>query len=73
MDARRDGDGWELGIELPFAASDDVTLVRRADEVVVTVGAYRRAIVLPDSLADRKVERAAVRDGRLVIRFRGDG
>ncbi|HWC68493.1 MAG TPA: ArsA family ATPase [Acidimicrobiales bacterium] len=73
MDARRDGDGWELGIELPFAASDDVTLVRRADEVVVTVGAYRRAIMLPDSLADRKVERAAVRDGRLVIHFRGDG
>jgi arsenite-transporting ATPase len=73
IEARRDGDAWELVIGLPFTTSDDVTLVRRASEVVVTVGPYRRAVVLPDSLVERKVERAAVRDGRLVIRFRSDG
>jgi arsenite/tail-anchored protein-transporting ATPase len=73
IEARRDGDTWELAIGLPFTTAEEVTLVRRAAEVVVTVGPYRRAIVLPDSLIERKVERAAVRDGRLVIRFRPDG
>lgn len=70
IEAGRDGDAWQLTVELPFTAPEEVELVRRGGEVVVTVGAYRRAIVLPDSLADRRVERAAVRDGRLVIRFR---
>jgi arsenite-transporting ATPase len=69
IEARRDGDGWELLVGLPFTTSDEVTLIRRSSEIVVTVGPYRRAIVLPDSLVGRKIERAAVRDGRLVVRF----
>jgi arsenite-transporting ATPase len=69
IDVRRDGDAWELVVDLPFTNSDDVSLARRGSEVVVTVGAYRRAILLPDTLTERRVERAAVRDGHLVVRF----
>ena len=65
----RDGDGWLLTIELPFAERDDVGLVRRGDELIVTVGTYRRALLLPDSLVDRAVTRATVRDGRLRVTF----
>ena len=65
----RDGDGWLLTIELPFTERDDVGLVRRGDELIVTVGTYRRALLLPDSLVDRAVTRAAVRGGRLRVTF----
>ena len=65
----REGDGWLLTMELPFAERDDVGLVRRGDELIVTVGTYRRALLLPDSLVDRVVTRATVRDGRLRVTF----
>ena len=35
----------------------------------MTVGTYRRALLLPDSLVDRTVTKATVRDGRLTVTF----
>jgi len=35
----------------------------------VTVGPYRRALVLPDSLRRREVTAAKLRKGRLRVRF----
>ena len=40
-------------LELPFADRDDLDLGRHDDELLVRVGPYRRAIVLPDSLRRR--------------------
>lgn len=64
-----DGDDLVLTLDLPFAERDDVDLGRHDDELVVTVGPYRRAIVLPDSLRHRKVTGARVRDGHLAVTF----
>ena len=67
----RDGDDWQLSIDLRFAGRDEVDLVRRGDELIVTVGTYRRALLLPDSLVSRPVTKATVRDGWLVVGFAG--
>ena len=47
-------------------------LVRKGDELVVTVGSYRRVLALPSALRRCEVEGAALRDGRLRVRFTPD-
>jgi arsenite-transporting ATPase len=59
-----------LILALPFGDHDDLDLARRDDELLVRVGPYRRAIVLPDSLRRRQVVDAKLRDGELVVVFR---
>ncbi|MCB1038192.1 MAG: hypothetical protein KDA94_01470, partial [Acidimicrobiales bacterium] len=62
----------ELQVELPFAERDDLEIGRREDELLVRVGPYRRAIVLPDSLRRRPVGAASLRDGILRVTFAGE-
>ena len=54
---------------LPFGTRDELSLARRDDELIVSVGPYRRAIVLPDSLRSRQVTDARLTDGELVVEF----
>lgn len=61
--------GYELRLDLPFADKDDLDLGRREDELLISVGGYRRAMVLPDSLRRRVVTGAKLRDGRLHVSF----
>ena len=67
----RQGDDWQLALDLPFADRDEVALVRRDAELIITVGTYRRALLLPDALVGRTVTKATVRDGRLTVTFAG--
>ena len=60
---------YELVQELPFADRDDLEVGRRGDELLVRIGPYRRALVLPDSLRRRPVEGASLRNGTLRITF----
>jgi len=62
-------EGTALVLELPFTDREGVSLVRRGDELHITVGPYRRALLLPDSLRRRKVVDASVRDDRLTVVF----
>jgi arsenite/tail-anchored protein-transporting ATPase len=66
---RRPDQGMVLDIDLPFAGHDDLELGRTDDELLVRVGSYRRAIVLPDTLRRRDVSGAELRDGRLSVTF----
>jgi arsenite-transporting ATPase len=63
--------GYELVQQLPFADRDDLEVGRRGDELLVRIGPYRRAVLLPDSLRRRPVEAASLRDGQLRITFGG--
>lgn len=65
--------GDELVIELPFAGKDELALGRRDDELLIRVGPYRRAILLPDTLRRRRVVDAALRDGTLRVLFEPSG
>jgi arsenite/tail-anchored protein-transporting ATPase len=67
--AEGEGDGYVLEIDLPFTGKDELDLGRRADELLVRVGPYRRAITLPDSLRHREVTGAKLEDGLLAVTF----
>jgi arsenite/tail-anchored protein-transporting ATPase len=66
--ARRD-EHMVLEVDLPFTDRDDVDLSRRADELLLRVGPYRRAVMLPDSLRRRTVTGARLQDGHLAVTF----
>ncbi|MEW2609716.1 ArsA-related P-loop ATPase [Streptomyces sp. NPDC047880] len=70
---RLDVDGvlvWE--IPLPGAIREELDLVRRGDELVVTAGTFRRVVALPSVLRRCRVDGAALREGELRIRFAPD-
>ena len=70
MSVRRTRNGATLRIALPFAVKSDIDLARHGDELVVTVGSYRRLLSLPAALARHSVAGARVEDGSLQVRFR---
>jgi arsenite-transporting ATPase len=59
-------------IPLPGAIRDELDLIRRGDELVVTVGQFRRIVPLPSALRRCTVAGAALREGELRIRFTPD-
>ncbi|MBZ4318763.1 ArsA family ATPase [Streptomyces huiliensis] len=61
---------WRL--PLPGAARDRIGLVRRGDELIVSVGPFRRALALPSALRRCTVSGAGLRDGALCVRFTPD-
>ncbi|WP_073952579.1 ArsA family ATPase [Streptomyces kebangsaanensis] len=56
-------------IPLPGAVRDELELIRRGDELVLAVGAFRRIVPLPSALRRCTVDGAGLRDGELRIRF----
>jgi arsenite-transporting ATPase len=68
---RRD-DGFELVLSLPAVERDQISLARREDDLVVTVGAYRRQLDLPPTLRRCVVAGAALENGKLTVQFQPD-
>lgn len=72
MRVHRDDKGrMILELRLP-AAEERFDLARREDELIVTVGSYRRSMLLPQSLRRRRVVDAAFDGPVLEITFGGD-
>jgi arsenite-transporting ATPase len=61
--------GAQLSLALPFVSRDEVDLARDGDELVLTVGSYRRLLTLPSGLARYRVAGARVEAGELQVRF----
>ncbi|EST23366.1 ArsA family ATPase [Streptomyces roseochromogenus] len=59
-------------IPLPGAIRDEVDLIRRGDELVITVGPFRRIVALPSALRRCTVAGAGLREGELRVRFAPD-
>ncbi|MCX6395864.1 MAG: ArsA family ATPase [Propionibacteriales bacterium] len=72
MTISRSEGGAVLRIALPFAAKEDVDLARHGDELVVTVGSYRRLLALPAALTRHVVTGARVEAGSLQVKFRAE-
>jgi arsenite-transporting ATPase len=65
----RTGSGAVLHLALPHVTRADVDLGRNGDELVVTVGSYRRLLTLPAGLARHRVAGARVEHAELQVRF----
>jgi len=63
------GDALVLSVHVPFTERDDVRLGRTDQELFVSVGPHRRALVLPDSLVRREVGGAHFEGDRLEVEF----
>ncbi|MEV7191573.1 ArsA-related P-loop ATPase [Streptomyces sp. NPDC093510] len=59
-------------IPLPGVARDELGLVRRGDELVLTAGPFRRIVPLPSALRRCTVEGAGLREDELRVRFAPD-
>ena len=62
-------DGPTMGIHLPFVTHGELDLGRRAGDLLVRVGPYRRVVGLPDTLRRREVAGATLVDGWLSVTF----
>ena len=65
----RSTSGAVLRLALPLVSRTDVDLARNGDELVVTVGSYRRLLTLPAGLTRYRVAGARVEQGQLQVRF----
>jgi arsenite-transporting ATPase len=66
---RRGEHGAVLRLSLPLVSRSEVHLARNGDDLVVTVGSYRRLLTLPSGLARHHVAGARVEQGELQVRF----
>lgn len=62
-------DDVALVLTIPLADREHVEVMRKDDEIYVTVDSYRRSLALPDSLKRRTVRRAKLSGGELRIEF----
>jgi len=65
----RTATGAVAHLALPGASSDQVHLARNGDDLVVTVGSYRRLMTLPQGIARLRTAGARVEAGELQVRF----
>ncbi|MCA9952434.1 MAG: ArsA family ATPase [Anaerolineales bacterium] len=61
--------GYRLRLPVPFVASSDVRLRKRGDEMFITIGNFKREMILPTVLAKRRASGGTLRDGMLEIDF----
>jgi arsenite/tail-anchored protein-transporting ATPase len=66
---RKRGTGYVLTMRLPFASRDDMDIHRRGEELFVRVGAYKRNLILPQSLKRMSVREANFAGDHLEIVF----
>ncbi len=61
--------GFLLRLPIPFVTSGDVRLRKRGDEMFITIGNFKREMILPTVLARRKAGGGELKDGMLEITF----
>ena len=65
----RDNGTYLLAVDLPFTEKEKINLSRRADELIIDLGSWRRTLVLPRILVDAPTEGARFENGTLKVRF----
>ena len=69
MEVRKEGRGYALYLRLPFAEKERIQVYTQGDELVIQVDNQRRNIVLPRTLAARRLMGAGFQDRRLRVAF----
>lgn len=60
---------YRMELALPFIQKEAIDLTRSGGELVISIGNFRRNLMLPRVLVDLEIKRAAMEDQRLVITF----
>ena len=63
------GDAYQLSMRLPFLSKEEIGLTKHGDELIVTVGGFKRHIALPRTLSNKKTTGAKLTGNQLVINF----
>jgi len=66
---KKEGKGYAMYILLPFAEKEELQVWTHGEELVVSVKNQRRNILLPRTLASRRLLGAALSEGRLRVAF----
>lgn len=61
--------GCTLRMPIPFISSQDVKLRKRGDELFITIGNFKREMILPTVLAKRKAGGGSLVNGVLEVKF----
>jgi arsenite/tail-anchored protein-transporting ATPase len=69
IEVKKEKSGYALYIRLPFAEKDKIQVWAQGDELVVQVDNQRRHVVLPRTLASRRLLGAAFAEQRLRVAF----
>src|SRR5207247_781518 len=69
VEVKKEGRGYALYIRLPFAEKEKIQVWTRGEELVVQVDNQRRHVLLPRTLASRRLLGAAFADQRLRVAF----
>jgi len=72
MRIRKQGTSYVLSLRLPFTEKGELEVFRKADELFLRVGSYKRNLVLPQTLQRLEVKGARFVEDRLEIRFARD-
>jgi arsenite-transporting ATPase len=62
-------DGYLLRLPMPFVKSSEVRLRKRGDEMFITIGNFKREMILPTVLARMRATGGRLVDGVLEVRF----
>lgn len=63
-------DGYQLIMQLPFLTKQEVNLNKQADELIITIGGFKRHVALPRSLASTKATGAKLTGQQLIVTFK---
>ena len=69
IEVKKEGKGYAMYIRLPFAGKEDLQVWTHGEDLVVSVKNQRRNILLPRTLASRRLLGAALTEGRLRVAF----
>ncbi len=62
-------DNYQLIMQLPFLTKQEVDLTKHGDELIITIGGFKRHVALPRSLSSAKATGAKLTGNQLVITF----
>ncbi len=62
-------EGYALRLRLPFVSKESLNMTRRGDELAISIGNFRRNVILPRVLAALEVKKAAFEGDHLVLTF----
>jgi arsenite-transporting ATPase len=71
MEISEEGDEYVIKLMLPFASKKDAEVWVKGEEIIISLGSFRRNIFLPRSLVGLAIKEAKLTGGYLKIRFTG--